>query len=155
MNIGNLGPSVLGILVERKFINTFCDFLELEKKQSSSELQDILKKSLLNKIIVRTIRFEGVPLENFIYAVGLPCIDNAMSKQLSDLFRTRNRFMFFLECLNTRAKQPVEYHIERIHNDVYLDKQYFLRARLLLGVKKLEKITKYLLVPKILKVSKS
>lgn len=42
----------------------------------------------------------------------------------------------------------MEYHIERIHNDdVYLDKQYFLRARLLLGFKKLEKITKYLLVP--------
>lgn len=99
-NIGNLGPSVLGILVERKFINTFCDFLELEKKQPSSELQEILKKALLNKIIVRikAIRFEGVPLENFIYAVGLPGIGNAMSKQLSDLFRTRNRFMFFLEC---------------------------------------------------------
>ena len=57
--------------------------------------------------------------------------------------------MFFLERLinKTRAKKPVEYHIERIHNYVYLDKQYFLRARLLLGFKKLEKITKYLLVP--------
>ena len=48
-NIGNLGFSVLGILVERKLINTFCDFLELKKKQSSSELQDILKNRCLTK----------------------------------------------------------------------------------------------------------
>ena len=45
------------------------------------------------------VKTKGIPLENFIFAMGLPGIGFSMSKKLAYYFKTAERFVFYLDYL--------------------------------------------------------
>lgn len=147
-DIRSLGPNVLEGLIKDNIVETPLDLLEPETCQRKTELKHKLGLTAYNNLLERSkvLKSEGISLESYIYAIGLPGVGPSATKRLANIFETRDRFLHFLDCLvsNTKYDKTVDYHIERVGNYVYRDKQFFLKAKMHLGTKLLNNLTEYL-----------
>lgn len=90
VNIEGVGPSVISDLYDREVISTPADLYKL-KPSSFNGMEgygDVKINNILNAIAARKV----IPLERFLYALGILCVGEGTSERLANAFLNYDKF---------------------------------------------------------------
>jgi len=127
MNIENLGPKQINFLIENNFIKNPIDIFLLKQKNEESlidlkNMENWGEKSV-NKLFENIEKAKKVPLDRFIYALGIRHIGEQNAKLLAREFIKAENFLNSMETLCKKDSKIYELlnNLEGIGDKILID----------------------------------
>ncbi|MDR2781104.1 MAG: NAD-dependent DNA ligase LigA [Holosporaceae bacterium] len=122
-NIDGLGEQNIRFLYERGIIKSPVDIFSLEERNGELHLEDSEGWGTVSvKKLFKSINSaKTVPLDRFIYSLGIPQIGRAVSKAIANFLKTYGNF---LECVKNNSEEDL-YSIQGIGSSIVNDFRSF------------------------------
>lgn len=131
LDIQGFGEQTVQRFLDAKLIDSLVDLKKLEVS-SIANMPDFGTASA-TKLVKAVQECVNVPLDKFIYALGIPAIGETASKQLAKKFRSLNNFLNATEsdlmAIDDFGPVAVQSVISCIYNDIWLDECLRLRSQ--------------------------